>query len=187
MIEVEVKVPVENMKMIKEALLHEGFKYQTTVIETDTYFDSAHYDMRKHDKALRIRTTENLDNGMIAAQLNCKGPKLDHVSMTRKEIELEIKNPEKMKEILIELEFYPVSVEVKKTRTYYTKENITAVTDQVENLGNFLELEILVREETEREAGLEVIRGMMQRLGCDWNEAVQKSYLSMLEKVTMMN
>ena len=96
MIEVEVKIPIENIEKIKKKLLETGFIYQKTVVETDTYFISDHYDMRKKDKALRIRKTENLDTGEVKAQLNCKGPKLDQVSMTRKETEIDIYEPEKM-------------------------------------------------------------------------------------------
>ena len=69
MIEVEVKIPIENIEKIKQKLLETGFIYQKTVVETDTYFISDHYDMRKKDKALRIRKTENLDTGEVKAQL----------------------------------------------------------------------------------------------------------------------
>lgn len=182
MIEVEVKIPVKNIEIIKEKLLQSGFLYQKTVVETDTYYTSDHYDMRKHDKALRIRKTENLETGEAKAQLNCKGPKLDNISMTRKETEIEIREPEKMEEILKELEFYPASCTVKKTRSYYSRENMTAAADQVENLGSFLELEILAREEADREKGLAEIDRVMEKLGCDRRETVQRSYLSMLER-----
>lgn len=184
MIEVEVKIPVENTETIKEKLLQNGFIYQKTVTETDTYYTSDHYDMRKQDKALRIRKTENVDTGEVKAQLNCKGPKLDQVSMTRKETEIDIQEPEKMEDILTELEFYPAFCRVKKTRAYYTKDNMTAAADQVENLGSFLELEIIVEKEDEREAGLDVIYETMKSLGCEKAETVQTSYLSMLEKVS---
>ena len=36
MIEVEVKIPVENIETIKEKLLQNGFVYQKSVVETDT-------------------------------------------------------------------------------------------------------------------------------------------------------
>ena len=47
MIEVEVKIPIENIEKIKQKLLETGFIYQTTVVEPDTYFTSDLYDMRK--------------------------------------------------------------------------------------------------------------------------------------------
>ena len=167
---------------IKQKLLETGFIYQKTVVETDTYFTSDHYDMRKKDKALRIRKTENLDTGEVKAQLNCKGPKLDQVSMTRKETEIDIYEPEKMEDILKELEFYPASCRVKKTRGYYIKDHMTAAADKVENLGNFLELEIIVAKEEERAGGLDMIYELMRMLGCEKTETVRDSYLSMLEK-----
>lgn len=185
MIEVEVKIPVESIEEIKERLIHSGFKYQKTVVETDTYFTSDHYDMRKHDKALRIRKTENRDTGEMKAQLACKGPKLDNISMTRKETEIEICEPEKMKEILKELEFYPASCRVKKNRSYYSKKHMTAAVDQVENLGSFLELEILVEKEADREKGLEKIKSVMKQIGCGEKETVRTSYLSMIEKFSI--
>ena len=174
MIEVEVKIPIENIEKIKKKLLETGFIYQKTVVETDTYFISDHYDMRKKDKALRIRKTENLDTGEVKAQLNCKGPKLDQVSMPRKETEIDIYEPEKMEDILKELEFYPASCRVKKTRGYYIKDHM--------NLGNFLELEIIVAKEEERAGGLDMIYELMRMLGCEKTETVRDSYLSMLEK-----
>ena len=173
MIEVEVKIPIENIEKIKQKLLETGFIYQKTVVETDTYFTSAHYDMRKK---------ENLDTGEVKAQLNCKGPKLDQVSMTRKETEIDIYEPEKMEDILKELEFYPASCRVKKTRGYYIKDHMTAAADKVENLGNFLELEIIVAKEEERAGGLDMIYELMRMLGCEKTETVRDSYLSMLEK-----
>ncbi len=181
MIEVEVKIPVKNIEEIKEKLLQNGFIYQKTVVETDTYFTSDHYDMRKKDKALRIRETKNLDTGKMKAQLNCKGPKLDQISMTRKETEIEIQEPEKMVDVLTELEFYPASKRVKKTRGYYIKNQMTAAVDLVENLGSFLELEIIVEKEEDRAAGLDAIYDVMKLLGCEKIETVRRSYLSMLE------
>ena len=137
MIEVEVKIPIENIEKIKQKLLETGFIYQKTVVETDTYFTSDHYDMRKKDK---------------------------------------------MEDILKELEFYPASCRVKKTRCYYIKDHMTAAADKVENLGNFLELEIIVAKEEERAGGLDMIYELMRMLGCEKTETVRDSYLSMLEK-----
>ena len=87
-----------------------------------------------------------------------------------------------MKEILKELEFYPAFCRVKKTRSYYSKKRMTAAVDQVENLGSFLELEILVEKEADREKGLEEIKSVMKQIGCGEKKTVRTSYLSMIEK-----
>ena len=59
---------------------------------------------------------------------------------------------------------------------------MTAAVDQVENLGSFLELEILVEKEADREKGLEEIKGVMKQIGCGEKKTVRTSYLSMIEK-----
>ena len=105
MIEVEVKIPIENIEKIKQNCLKQGSYIRKPLWRTDTYFISDHYDMRKKDKALRIRKTENLDTGEVKAQLNMQRTKLDQVSMTRKETEIDIYEPEKMEDILKNLNF----------------------------------------------------------------------------------
>lgn len=77
-----------------------------------------------------------------------------------------------MEDILKELEFYPASCRVKKTRCYYIKDHMTAAADKVENLGNFLELEIIVAKEEERAGGLDMIYELMRMLGCEKTETV---------------
>lgn len=61
------------------------------------------------------------------------------------------------------------------------KDHMTAAADKVENLGNFLELEIIVAKEEERAGGLDMIYELMRMLGCEKTETVRDSYLSMLE------
>ena len=77
-----------------------------------------------------------------------KGPKIDTVSMTRKELEMQVESAEVGKEILCSLgytQMYPVI----KNRQYYHKDHITACLDRVDQLGDFLELEIIVNGENE--------------------------------------
>ncbi len=61
---------------------------------------------------------------------------------------------------------------MKKTRCYYIKDHMTAAADKVENLGNFLELEIIVAKEEERAGGLDMIYELMRMLGCEKTETV---------------
>ena len=53
---------------------------------------------------------------------------------------------------------------------------MTAAADKVENLGNFLELEIIVAKEEERAGGLDMIYELMRMLGCEKTETVRDSY-----------
>ena len=111
--------------------------------------------------------------------LTYKGAKLDTVSTTRKELETRIEDADIAREILISLGYkklYPVT----KLRQYYHKGRMTACVDQVESLGSFLELEILVDSPEQKESALQSIEALLLDMGSSLKETTRKSYLSML-------
>lgn len=181
-IEIEVKIPVCNAGELREKLQTLGFAAGSVCRETDRYYNSPYYDLREQDKALRIRQVEDLETGRIRTELNCKGPKLDQISLSRKEIEFIIDRPEEMEMVLGELSFHPVECAVIKKRRYFAKGHMTAVIDQVENLGDFLELEILEQGAEKRADGLAEIEGVLEDLGYTLEQSVRSSYLSMLQR-----
>lgn len=181
-IEVEVKIPVSGFEDVRERLLQQGFVTGMVHEETDTYFNSDDYDLKAQDKALRIRRIVDLENGKKWAQINCKGPKLDGISLSRMEIETSVEDPDAIESILGQLGFHPVRCIVRKTRYYFSRGNITASIDQVEGLGDFLELEIVEREEGKREGCLLDIQNVMTQLGFNMENTVRTSYLSLLQK-----
>ena len=65
------------------------------------------------------------------------------------ELETEVSDAEVLKNILIHLDFSPVA-SVMKTRKYMKCGRFTACLDQVEGLGDFLELEVIAEQESER-------------------------------------
>lgn len=182
-VEIEVKIPIENFGELFEKLKSNGFVRTMVRREVDTYFNSVYYDLKENDKALRIRRTTDKITGKEWAELNCKGPKLDDISMSRKEYETLLENPDEIEKILAEIGFLPVDVTVDKTRYYFSKGEITACIDQVEGLGDFLELEILEQGEFKREAGLKEIENVMNDIGYTMADTVQTSYLVMLYQV----
>lgn len=181
-IEIEVKLPVKDFDVLYQRLLQIGFSFLKKYEQTDSYFNSKDYDLKRKDKALRIRRIVDPETGEMWAQLNCKGPKLDHISMSRKELELPIENPDVMEEVLAEIGFLPVSCRVKKTRYDFSRGRITASLDRVEDLGDFLELEIMESGEEKREDGLKEIANVLADIGYRIEDTVRTSYLSMLQK-----
>ena len=192
MIEVELKLPIYKRSATEAALVREGFEAGDLVKEYDLYFTGSSRDFIKSDEALRIRSSENLTRRTSKSFLTYKGRKLDCVSMTRKELETPIGDTETMKEILISLGYedqYPVS----KLRQYYHKTDVTACVDQVEGLGSFRELEILVPEKAgtgqqpgpeiqheAREKALARLETILDLLGFSLRETTSRSYLSMI-------
>ena len=179
-LEAEIKIPVNDLETVIKRLKQEGFQETEVCREEDTYFNSPYYDMKEKDKALRIRRSRNMQTGEEWAQLNCKGAKLDQISMARKELETEIREPEIIEGILKELGFEPLSIQVIKTRRTLYNGEITAAADRVEGLGEFLELEIIAERENQREECLEKISRVLRAIGYKMEQTVRTSYLSML-------
>ena len=188
MIEVEVKLPLrrqektEETGRIAEVLCSMGFRKAARFCQRDTYFDNAAREIRGGGKALRIRETKDLMKGVVTAELNFKGPRMDQVSMTRQELETEVGQAETGRRILAALGFSPVLPEVVKERTEYRRKEITAALDRVEGLGDFLELEILADEETENGKVLQKLEELLGELGYQMGDTVTRSYLSMLQQ-----
>mgnify|MGYP002797766172 FL=1 len=177
--EIEIKIPIEDPERIMKSLMIRGFQKYQKVIEEDMYYNSEYHDVRKHDEALRIRKSRDLLTGKTRAQINFKGKKMDQISMSRREYETGIEDPDCMEKILGAIGFTQVAG-VKKTRNYLRREEMTACLDQVDNLGNFLELEVIVRKENLREKCLVQMREILQELGLSMDNTVRTSYLSML-------
>ena len=179
MIEVEIKLPLFRRSITERTLMNFAFEPGNLVKESDYYFTSDFHDFMKTDEALRIRTCENFNTRETVSFLTYKGAKLDTVSTTRKELETRIEDADTAREILISLGYkklYPVT----KLRQYYHKGTMTACVDQVEGLGSFLELEILVEKPEERESALQSIEALLCDMGSSLKETTRRSYLSML-------
>ena len=179
MIEVEIKIQIADRALLEQKLQENGFVQGKRVKESDTYFNSEAYDLRKKDMALRIRSCEELDTKELKSFIAYKGSKLDQVSMTRKELETGIENAEIGKELIMSLGFYALQPVV-KIRQYYPLNEITACVDQVENLGDFLELEILAENESDKEQALDQLYDILSELGLKKEDTIQTSYLAML-------
>ena len=172
--EIEIKLPLKNLKETLKFLTDQGFQETAQIQEKDTYFN-------KRDEALRIRTSTDCRSGISKTQINFKGPKLDKISMSRMELETEVSDAEVLKNILIHLDFSPVA-SVMKTRKYMKCGRFTACLDQVEGLGDFLELEVIAEQESERKEILSKMEDLLAILGYHMSDTVQTSYLSMLPK-----
>ena len=185
MTEVEIKLAINDPEACGEALLENGFVFEKTVLENDTYYNSPAHDFRSLDEALRIRRTRPLmPAGDEVCCVTYKGPKLDAVSMTRKELESGVENPEVFEELFAALGLYAV-LPVVKLRRYYRSEaySMNACLDFVEGLGYFLELEILVESAGERSKALAMIEEVLQKLGYRMEDTTRTSYLTMLEEM----
>ena len=177
--EIEIKLPIADRDSVHAKLIQLGFQEKARIRECDMYYNSDYHDVKKLGEALRIRKSTNLLTGITKAQINFKGKKIDKVSMSRQEYETVVEDAESMDQILKSLGFSPVAG-VAKTRIYLQQEEMTACLDQVDGLGDFLELEVIAYEETLCEKYLENMEQLLTSLGLSMKDTVRTSYLGML-------
>ena len=71
---------------------------------------------------------------------------------------------------------------VRKRRTLYMVGQTRIHLDEVEGLGDFLELEVVLAPGEGKEAGLAVARELMERLGVAAGDLVARAYVDLLEE-----
>jgi adenylate cyclase class 2 len=182
MIEIEVKLRIKDVAVLEKKLLEQGYKLIETLRETDTYFDGGINGIKKSGQALRVRRTFNCVTGKEQSAITFKGEKIDTVSMARLELETAVENGEVTERILCALGFYPVQPIVVKIRKILRNGDICACLDDVQELGTFLELEIMAESEEARPAALERIAGILNNIGYTMDDTTRVSYLSQLQK-----
>lgn len=183
MIEVEMKLPVADRRKVAADLEKLGFVRSGLVREEDEYFDNDAGQIRKCGEALRIRRIENLLTGKSDAVITFKGRKVDSISMSRRELETGVEDAAVFTQILEAIGFQIIPPAVRKTRQEYVLGDMNACVDQVQDLGDFLELEIVIAEEADREDALQRIEEVLRKLGYGVEDTTRNSYLSMLQHV----
>ncbi|MCX9085311.1 MAG: class IV adenylate cyclase [Candidatus Methanoperedens sp.] len=173
MIEIEVKAPVGDPKHLERSLIEFGATPIGIETQADTYYNAPYRDFAKTDEALRIRVEDG------RSILTYKGPKMDKVSKTRKEVQTEIKDIEGMGNILSSLGFYPVANVSKKRKNFRFGDFFISL-DEVRDLGSFMEVEIDVKDSRNFPEKVELIFKFLEKLGINRESSIRKSYLEMV-------
>jgi adenylate cyclase class 2 len=184
MIEVEAKFAVDAPEQLFAAVQAinpcEPFEESE---EIDEYFNHPARDFRITDEALRIRRTGD------SVQLTWKGPRLDAVTKSRKELELPISyeaaalafTADQLRDILLALGFTSAGIVRKKRKTttvLFDDRHFTVSFDQVEGLAFYVELEILC-EEAQRAGATASLLRLAEHLGLHQSE--RRSYIELVQ------
>ncbi len=164
MLEVEVKGRVKNPgQLARVRALVSDWDPLPVEDHEDFYFSHPCRDFSLTDEALRIRRLGT------EYRLTYKGPKVDSETKTREEMELPV--PGDIRGILDKLGFEEVDI-IRKRRTPYRKGDIILCIDEVENLGCFVEMELV--------SGLEGgASRLLKILGSLGMESETRSYLEL--------
>lgn len=178
--EVELKFPLTDadQRRIVAELRHLGAERQPPLEQRDLYFNHPQRDFARTDEALRIRVVGE------SAFLTYKGPLLDSQTKSRHEIELPVghspADADRLSELLELLGFRKVRT-VAKVRVpwhlCWEDRPAEVVLDDVQGLGQFLELEILADSSTFDETRASILR-LAEHL--DLEQSERRSYLCLL-------
>lgn len=168
-LEVESKYWSPGNEKIKKSLAKLGAKEISSGPMEDVYFSHPSRDFGKTDEALRLRKKSD------GAELTYKGPRIQSEgSKAREELTLKTDNPLAIQRIIERLGFKEVHV-VKKLRTSYILDKLRIDVDLVDDLGEFVELEILTESPDRTKTLLETAK---KELGLERLEP--KTYLELL-------
>jgi adenylate cyclase class 2 len=134
MLEIEIKARIKSPKEIEKAIINQGGSFRMEVTEEDIYFSHPNRNFAKTDEALRLRAVEG------KFYLTYKGPKLDKITKTREEFNIQVNDLENSNKILKSLGF-EVVLPVKKKRRYLRLGAFDIMLDFVDGLGSFIEVE----------------------------------------------
>jgi adenylate cyclase class 2 len=177
-IEVELKYPVADLSEVRRQLSELEAEWLATRDEADTYYAHPARDFAQTDEALRIRRVGD------RILLTYKGPRLDTTTKSRREIELPLGDGEEVSRewtsLLEALGFRPVATVRKhriKAMVPWQERRIEASLDEVDEVGTFVELELVV-DDAEFDTARATLAALAERLGL--KDSQRRSYLQLL-------
>jgi adenylate cyclase class 2 len=178
MLEIEMKFPVADFGPVVQRLEQWAAKRDQALDEADHYFNAPDRDFARTDEAFRLRR--------IGAQsrITYKGPKQGGPAKTRTEIEVPLGDgpgsAEDFCRLVDNLGYRAVAVVRKRRVPYHFEKDgfaLEVCCDEVEQLGQFVEVEIVAPPE-QRARAEQVLQAVAHELGLDKHEP--RAYLQML-------
>jgi len=164
---IEVKARATNFLEIKKRARTLSDKPAETILQEDIFFNVAQGRLK-----LRILATDNAQL-IFYTRPDQGGPKRSdyHIAHTS--------DPENLKRVL-ELA-YGIRGVVKKTRYLYFVGQTRIHLDDVEGLGQFMELEVVMHEGQSDAEGQAIAEGLMSSLGVERGDLLEGAYMDLLE------
>ena len=177
--EVEQKYAVRNLAELESGLTQLNTTWGDTLSQRDAYYNHPGRDFAQTDEALRIRSSAG------TTWITYKGPRIDLTTKTRREIDLPLAESATMQQaeqLLESLGFEFVAMVEKQRRCgslNWQGQQIEIALDEVEGLGQFIEIEILA-EETELQWAQQRVQQVATALKL--SDGITAGYLDLLLK-----
>jgi adenylate cyclase class 2 len=171
MLEVELKVKVPSLESVRKLLLEKGAECSGRIHEHDIYYNAPHRDFGITDEAVRVRYTND------HAVVTYKGAKIKKFGLkAREELNTAVESGEVFETMLDRLGFTKTT-EVNKWRENFRYSDAAICLDEVDELGTFVEIEIMTEDENSHAAV--VIQRIAKEIGVS-GEPILASYLELL-------
>lgn len=171
MLEIELKVAVPDLNMVRTRLNEQNAVLIGRVHEHDIYYNAPHRDFGRTDEAIRVRYTND------HAVITYKGAKIKTFGLkAREELNTGVESGAVFETILSRLGFLK-SAEVNKWRENYRYNNAMISLDTVDELGTFVEIEVIAESE-DSDAAIQIEK-ISKEIGVH-GEPILASYLELL-------
>ncbi len=175
--EVELKFRVKNREKLMKKLDDLGCKIENVVMQSDSVYVDDLNSVESKEGSIWLRVRK--ENGRV--ELNCK--KQSNKIQESQEIEFGVDSYEKANKFLEALGYHKwVVVNKKRLKTRYLDYNLCI--DEVEKLGTFIEIELLVDESDKRDY-IEDLRSVAEVLDLDKENVVNSHYDTMISELSV--
>lgn len=173
--EIELKFKVDSFDSIIAKLVSDDCKISDEVNQSDTIYVSDLSDTESKEGSLWLRVRKVNDT----IEMNLK--KQSKEKMESEEIEFEVSDYDLANKFLLTLGYKPW-VQVNKKRKYSKYNNVNICMDEVERLGCFIELELLIDENNDIDYERELL-AVADTLGIDTSMRINSHYDTMISEL----
>lgn len=173
--EIELKFKVENINDVITFLKNNGCELSQMNYQFDTIYVENLDDVESKEGSIWLRVRKTNEK----VELNYK--KQSAKKMESEEIEFEVSSYEKANSFLKALGFKEW-VQVNKKRQYLKYKNYNICIDDVEKLGVFIEIEILVEEQNNIDYEAQLLN-VAKEIGIDINNRIDSHYDTMISEL----
>ncbi|XP_021363879.1 uncharacterized protein LOC110457100 [Mizuhopecten yessoensis] len=165
---VEIKARLQDVEGVRKISSELSQSSGETLIQEDVFFFTP-------NGRLKLRTIKDVRSELIFYDRPDKiGPKFSDYSKT------EVANPESLKETLRQA--LGIKGMVRKVRKLYMVGQTRVHIDNVEGLGDFMELEVMMQEGQTAEEGQKIAEDLMDKLGVKQSDLLSGAYMDMILK-----
>lgn len=192
MLEVEIKARIKDPDIIRAKFEENNGIYKFSFIHDDTYFNMPQglRDFRKTDEALRVRKSvkynrkEKQSLHKTNFYFTYKGKKIDTITKTRNELEIEVENGNDLRDLLKTLGFREIYTVAKERELYEFEFNgqiIEALIDYIPILKEyFIEVEIISESADKLDKFRQILFEFLSLFDIKKEDSIRQSYLELI-------